>query len=84
MQVVEFSLTIKYAGEELVVSCQRFQVIKVPQIRVLVKQLNKLDEVFTFYEINETGKGFFYFKPKKNYKHLAESIENALIEYYSE
>lgn len=84
MQVVEFSLTIKYAGEELVVSCQRFQVIKVPQIRVLVQQLDKMDEVFTFYEIDKINKDFFYFKPQKRYKHLAESIENALIEYYSE
>jgi hypothetical protein len=78
MDLLEFNLAFDHEGQKIKASCQKFQMLKKPQVRVAFT-FEKQEYAFTFYDINEKGKRFFAWKlNNKKADSLLTSIESAL------
>lgn len=79
MTVVQFDISFTHQGAKRKAKCEKFKVLKCPQIRVVIQSKNKLNNAYTFYEINKPDLKFFWFKRgNRNEDALQKTIEKKL------
>ena len=65
-------------GNKIFADCQKMKVHRYPQIRVAIQKEKGRTDVYIFYEINEPGQKYFWFKLHDYKQEIAKVIAKKL------